>query len=557
MTLVGALTIVVLAAKVSECNAAIAGGGCVLLGDLPAAEAKVANWEEEIQVLSKADLLEDLSKVRKRVHGVVWRLNDFEVEVLKQQQSRISAFPVGPGWPSIATREAVDAKHEHCLQLSQKGSVGWKGCHGNSSRCYQPAGVSSNYKHRDGPYGTPEGINSLEDEYTESFQRTGLNTPPCCVHHLLEMVFLIHALLSEASALLGSPVPWQIGSGTLISAFRVGRLLPWEFDADIYIRMPQSTLTSKMKQVAASKENSTEIYDFYYWLQQKLRRAGYRVLMQGSAYWQVEYSKDNAIYVDIVWPEPDVFDGLYGGSLPMKEVELHGYHFPYYMDLAFEYGEGWVIPNRGGECIGRCSTLTERVARLRCSCLCAREPSRVVDARWHLQHWRLESYLNSSTARLARAVVAEAAEKSSIEAGEEICESFSEPEKEEKPSELLKLLKKDRPAFLEFVKALRSNSKSDKLPNSCEDFKEFCFGWFGDLVRKHCQRSCEIEEFVGEEHGFSLFFKALFQNVAWLFSGSPASSALLLLFVISFFLRLQNRNGTTSSSVAKAHQKRQ
>lgn len=489
-------------------RASVAGGGCVTLKSTEASGARVTDWITEINALASARLPDEVNLVRNRVHGVVWRLDDFHVDVLRQQQRAIAAAPISPGWPSEATRQGVDGIHQRCVDLEPEGPLAWSGCHVNSSRCFQPAGVAENYM--EGPYkSTPDGINSLEDQYTESLQRTGMNTPPCCVHHLLEMMFVIHQLLEKASSLIGSRVPWQIGSGTLISAFRVGRILPWEFDADIYIRMPERTYLSTVKQTTKNLDDS-QIDDLYVWLMRSLKTMGYVVRTHATEYWQVEYSSSNAIYVDIVWPKPHIFDGMYSGRLPVKTVELHGYQFPYNMDLAFEYGEGWVFPNRGGECKGRCSTLDERNARIRCACICAREPARAVDAQWHLQNWRLEQYHNTSAAVLARAAVAEAAARPTEPL---VCQTLPSADSHSNSLDALLLnLSREAPKFLELVKTLQKNTTL----LTCLDFQDYCFGWFGDLVRSGCPEVCDVPKFVDKRGSvLNSALDAMRENSGW------------------------------------------
>lgn len=467
------------------------------------------------------------------MRGVAWRLDAFDLEVLQRQVTASKAGPAldGPGWPPVATRTAIHGTASQCSSLAKMegATVHWMGCYNETPKCYEPANASDGYI----PDGKLQDLGNYEGQWTETFLRTGFNAPPCCRHHILEILLVWQGLVAEAVS-YGVHLPWGIGSGTSLSAQRTTRLLPWEFDADVFVKLPdESDAVTQLLRILGgafwawgrtllrlnTNESEADMRKTacqgnpYIWLLQRFRAFGYKVELSSYNYWIVHYSAENDIGLDIFWANETLWNLTWGGDGIEKTVELEGHPMPYYVNGDLEYGQDWVIPNRGPECVGRCQSMDTRPSRLHCACVCSREPSSRIEAAWNLETWHVLEQANGTNAQLARGVLEDAA---ALEDDAQIsCLDFPAEGPDDPPERLEASMRQRAPQFTRFIKSIREKrSTSPDDPVRCKDVKRFCYGWFGALIRPHCSATCDVhslERFAVSErlaHGFGTAFKA-------------------------------------------------
>lgn len=98
---------------------------------------------------------------------------------------------------------------------------------------YKPANIDmKNYK------------GSICTKYTKRcnyFNGKNYYIPPCCAHHLTEIIFYLIDLLTKHN------ITYFIYWGTLLGSIRHGGIIPWDTDIDIYIHKNDKSKLTKLK----------------------------------------------------------------------------------------------------------------------------------------------------------------------------------------------------------------------------------------------------------------------------------------------------------------------
>ena len=106
--------------------------------------------------------------------------------------------------------------------------------------------------------------------------------PPCCAHHLKEIMEFTHHLLVK------NDITYFVFWGTLLGVVRHQGIIPWDTDLDIYILKQDRT---RLRSLAA----------FF-------REQGYYTVFKGKSLWRVFYSKKNDLHIDIYFAKVEKTD---------------------------------------------------------------------------------------------------------------------------------------------------------------------------------------------------------------------------------------------------------